>query len=432
MRNKKIYALCATAGIIIGSLGVFPISAFEEQTDTNTTEITDTAEATVKTETAEMTDTTETTDVVIDSEPAGFTDVAETDWFYTYVSYLADSGIVKGVSESEFSPGGTFTVAEAAAIITRYLGLEQAAADRKNAMSILNIAGSDKWYAGYIQVMHEAGIIDVSKYGCTVYDRHIAIDKGDLLEAPIKRYEFISFVTRSFELEGTDIKKNAVTDVDSSSFIWGGAYDESLLERYIPLIKDYSSVPSEYNYYILKAYYNGIINGDDKGNFNPLNNLTRAEMAKVAAVIIDSSLRTRIDPPVRASYTLSSADYVQQKGNDYLKTSVSDAILLSEKNGIAIVYENNQPRISYKMYKDAPTGYSIDYYHYTKNSSGFDVDVKDAAAKSYEYDYINKYTAGDRFILAISDKYTGEVIDAYEFTLLDSGLLREDWCAYLP
>ncbi len=417
--KKKIYALCAAVGVIIGSLGVFPIGAVEEG---NSEKENLQPPATEKEETAE------------DNKRSGFTDVSENDWFYTYVSYLSENSIVKGVTDTEFSPGGTFTVAEASAIITRYLGLEQAAADRKNAMSLLNIAGSDKWYAGYIQVMHEAGIMDVSKYDCTVYDRHIAINSGKLLEAPVKRYEFISFVIRSFELDGTEIKNNAVTEIDSSSFIWNGAYDESLLDKYIPHIQDYATIPSEYNYYVLKAYYNGIINGDDKGNFNPLNNLSRAEMAKIAAVIIDSSLRTRIDisVPVRESYKVASSSYTHQKGVTYLKTAISDAILLSEKNGVAIVYENNNPCVSYKIHKDPPEGYLIDFYHYTKSSTGFDVDVKNTANKSNDYDYINKYTVGDRFILALSDKYTGEVLDAYEFTLLDNGLVREDWCAYLP
>jgi hypothetical protein len=59
-------------------------------------------------------------------------------------------------------------------------------------------------------------------------------------------------------------------------------------------IADFDEIPQNSREKVLKAYYNGIFNGDAEGRFNPNNNLTRAEMAKVLATIKDFSLRTRL------------------------------------------------------------------------------------------------------------------------------------------
>ena len=57
-------------------------------------------------------------DILGDYETA-FSDVAKTDWFYGYVSSAFKKGIVYGVSETEFNPGGNITCEEAAAMLAR-------------------------------------------------------------------------------------------------------------------------------------------------------------------------------------------------------------------------------------------------------------------------------------------------------------------------
>ena len=48
-----------------------------------------------------------------------FADVNEGDWFFEYVGVAAEYGIVKGVSETKFNPGGTITRQEAAVMTAR-------------------------------------------------------------------------------------------------------------------------------------------------------------------------------------------------------------------------------------------------------------------------------------------------------------------------
>lgn len=391
--KKKIYALFAVFGVIVGSLCT-TITADEKIQDSN-----ETIEGSIQ-------------------QTIDFIDVLQSDWFYPYVTYLTENKIVNGMTETEFEPKGTFTVAQSAAIITRYLGLESKAGELKTAMETLGVAGADKWYAGYIQLMHETGIIDVSEYGCTVNGTSISIDSTELLDAPIKRYEFATFVTKSFDFES------------GNKFIHGGEYKENELELYIPFINDYFDIPEENREYILKAYYNGIFNGDDLSNFNPVNNLTRAEMAKVAAVIINPDLRTRINVfsnEYSDTYIIKDEDYIVKKQEKILKHEVTDAILECEAKGITL----SDSGIEYIQQKNAPDGYEFEVRHYRKSQDGFDTEITDTM-KVTDADYKNDFLKNDKFVLIIKKSFSGEIIDAYQVSLNMLGEAIYSHISYIP
>ncbi len=420
MKSKKIYAVSIVLGMVIGMC--VPFASADETVAQN------------EIEPIAIVDETFSSENEPESTVNGqvlFTDVPQDSWYYPYVVSLADGGIVKGTSDTTFSPNGTFTVAEAATVITRYLGLEEEANKRAEAMKILSVAGSEKWYAGYVQLMYEAGIIDVETYGCTVLGRHISIDDPSLLEQPVKRYEFAAFVTRSFELDGTEIR-STVGEGLGHEFIFGGAYDESILEHYIPYIQDYAEIPESYSYYILKAYYNGIFNGDENGNFNPANNLSRAEMAKVAAVIIDASLRTRIDVSafVPQSSPLPEDSFIVSDGISYLKNSVSDTLLEKEKSSISVFYENNIPYVSYVPEELPPSGFSYRLYHFTKDKSGYDFNI--CVNHEQNTEYKSPFASGDTLVLVLCNNETTEAVDAISMTLIGVNAVESNDCRYMP
>ena len=398
--KRRLYAVIALIGFVVGILGVFA------NDNSLSEEIEKTYETSIKEQNTEQL----------------FIDVSSDDWFYSYVDYLTNNGIVNGMTETEFMPSGQFTVAQAAAIITRYLDNEDTASERQNSMTALNLPGSDKWYAPYVQIMHEAGIIDVTQYGCSIDDGFVCIDNPLFLESAVKRYEFAAFVMRSFELEGTMIGSGADKNGNGSEFIHGGAYDESKLELYIPHIKDYQSIPSEYNYYVLKAYYNGIFNGDNFGNFNPLNNLTRAEMAKVVATVIDQTQRTFISTdPERTyenSYIFTEDSYIKVNGELFLKNDVSASVLYNETTGISTYYgSNGQMYFSYNQLKMLPEDYKFSVRQYRKSSNGYDEEVTVGFADNDD-NYCNTFESGDKLFLILVNSTTGEAVDAYSYTLL--------------
>ena len=60
-----------------------------------------------------------------------FEDIDTQAWYFPYVDMLVKNGVINGISDTEYSPQGSFNAAECAAVITRYLGLEEYAAQRQ-------------------------------------------------------------------------------------------------------------------------------------------------------------------------------------------------------------------------------------------------------------------------------------------------------------
>lgn len=223
-------------------------------------------------------------------------DISPDNWYFGYTKYLFEKGIVKGTSDITFSPDGTFTLAESAAVITRYLGLEEYAVQQKTVFDMGDDDELRTWYSGYIATLCDAGIIKDGEFGVKLGKKGISFDPL-LCESPIKRYEFASLITRSFDISTDKVKaQNIYAEVNTNGniFITGGMYDETY-KYFEGAIADFSLIPEERRDDVLKAYYNGIFNGDAVGNFNPEAFLTRAEMAKVIAVVCDNSQRKRTE-----------------------------------------------------------------------------------------------------------------------------------------
>lgn len=269
--KKKLYALCAAAGML--SAVLFPCAGEGALLPA-----------------AELVGKTKKT-----LSASDFADVSDGAWYYDYVDALVRSGTVVGTSESTFSPADRFTVAEAATVITRYLGLSSYAANRKNECAA---SVSALWYGSYMQTLVDAGVMTNGEYGLSVAGDGLitALSSEDCMR-PIKRYEFASLITRSFDIRTDRVRARHIPSElspNGNSFIVGGRYDATV-SRYAEKINDYEKIPESAREEVLKAYYNGIFNGDENGNFNPDDPLLRCEMAKAVSVILDFSLRNRIE-----------------------------------------------------------------------------------------------------------------------------------------
>ncbi len=64
-----------------------------------------------------------------------FSDVLKDDWFYGCVCAAYSRGIVNGVSETEFNPGGIITAEEAAVMLCRAYNKDTSAAGSENVSS---------------------------------------------------------------------------------------------------------------------------------------------------------------------------------------------------------------------------------------------------------------------------------------------------------
>ncbi len=84
-----------------------------------------------------------------------FSDIAAGSWYYNYVTFAAENGIVTGYVDGTFGPNKTITRAEFAAMLARFIELD--AADGETAFSDVP---SDNWAAGYIDALVEKGVVN--------------------------------------------------------------------------------------------------------------------------------------------------------------------------------------------------------------------------------------------------------------------------------
>ena len=79
-----------------------------------------------------------------------FTDVKESDWFYSYVKTMYDNELVSGTTPTTFSPQDTVTLGEALKFILNAAGYTAPTTSGKN------------WASGYYQLAQEKGFLNSS------------------------------------------------------------------------------------------------------------------------------------------------------------------------------------------------------------------------------------------------------------------------------
>jgi len=346
--KKSIYSLCAAAGFL-SSVFIPCYSAVGEHFSA-----------------PELVYSSAVAEVI--PSASDFSDVDSAAWYYPYVDLLVKKSIVNGTSDTTYTPDGTFTVAECAAVVTRYLGLEKHAADRRNQMVFAGIPGSEHWYSGYIQTLADAGIINAAEYGAALADGYVSAPADEIFSRPIKRYEFADLITRSFELDTTLLTaKNLYPEVctNGNSFIIGAKYDDTVWS-YAAEISDFYSIPEAYRTNVLKAYYNGIFNGDALGNFNPEANLTRSEMAKVIAVITDRSLRKRTEyRNVSELYRITEDKFITDGWGEKTLDRNTGCLLLHEASwNMASTFDGTSTSLTYTP-GIFPENYGVEVRVYT-------------------------------------------------------------------
>ena len=223
---------------------------------------------------------------------AGFSDVTEGDWFAPYVSVCVENGLMNGTGDGKFSPEGSITVAEVAAIAAR-LG------ERLNNVPIVYGTPAPgetlPWYHWYVEYLKD--------YGLTLTRP----------EAQATRQEF-------FTLLSAVTPSAALTPINSITAL-PDTQDENVL-----------------------AFYNaGILTGTDAyGAFSPARGLTRSEAAAMIARIVDPALRQSFVPA-------SSPPSGENQSGDLVMTVNGHGISLPElKDWInAVAYRTDSILYSY-------------------------------------------------------------------------------------
>lgn len=351
-----------------------------------------------------------------------FTDVKQKDWFYPYLEYLVENELIKGKTESTFEPYGNFSYAECSTVIVRYLGLEDEAQKRMNEISSRSPELKNQWYAGYFEVLSELGIFD--DYGLFKVKKGqlVSVDK-ERANSPAPRYVFAESISESFELSSTLKAQNVFPEIGGSGreFIVGGGYKKYVLEAYKALISDFEDIPEKSRENVLKAYYNGIFNGDITGNFYPNNNLNRGEMAKVLATITDYSLRTRLIEEGYGEKVTQEMLHTDAVGRKTLSYDVWSGLLEDNaKNSIS--YDGKT--VTYESINDAPSGYAVDVCLYDKKGGGYVLKAQ-STLHSYNEGSFTYDTKNAKILLLLRNTANDAEVEGAYSMVIENGEITE-------
>lgn len=304
-----------------------------------------------------------------------FADVSFGDWYFEYVKRLYEDGIINGVTQDTYAPGAEVKTSELAALVARYLGLEDAAKKGGDFLRRNRVEGADLWYSGYIQLMCDLGIFgefELGAYEIKLTDGGgAAISKGaaKALEAPAKRMDAAKFIAKSFEIKKgrtpTNFLKSEISG-NGNEFINGGGYDREILEQIKTMISDYSDIPGQYREYFLKCWYNGIIRGDEKGRVLPADTLKRSELAKIIASVLYFDLRGDELRELPAACVIGQSDYFISPADNSrtLKTKKAEQILSEQAKNIKTENQKDFVNVAAEQKNIIPAGYLSEIYIY--------------------------------------------------------------------
>ena len=160
----------------------------------------------------------------------------------------------------------------------------------------------------------------------------------------------------------------------------------------------------------MKSYYNGIFNGDENGNFNPISNLRRSEMAKVLAVIMNKDMRKFAEATAGSiSFTDINDNVNVSEIRDFLKSQAANMTVSGGK-------------FEYVKTNSVPENYKFELRVYRRNNFGESVNVS-SFAETFDYDC----SPGDVVLMTVKNTARDKIIGAYSVTVDSSGLKHNDY-----
>ncbi len=263
-----------------------------------------------------------------------FSDVSESDWFYSDVKSAVEMGLINGKANNTYCPNDNLTYAEAVKLA--------ACMNEKYLTGKITLENGDPWYKTYFNYCKKNGIVS-----------------GEL-----KSYPFNEKITRAeyMEIFAKTLPAEALNTVN-----------------YIPL-NSIADVPATEDYApeVYKLYRAGIVAGSDlEHNCKPDSNIKRSEVAAILVRMMDETKRVKFSTApetVGTNYTVGIIADVHNgagKFNTALTNIIDHAGGIEELDGVALVGD-----IIYTPETSTPN------YDFLTNSSPFNK-IKDADKLMY-------------------------------------------------
>lgn len=187
--------------------------------------------------------------------PVSFSDVSDSAWYADYVAFLAARGIVGG-NNGAFRPDSSITRAEFVTILARMSG-DNLSGYTATPSSFTDVTSSD-WYFAMVQWAYENGA--ASGYDGK-FNPNAVITREQMA---VMLYRYAKYAGDVSNAEGMSARE----------------------------FSDYDSISSWAQASVQWAMNNSIIEGNDDGSFAPAANATRAQAAKMIAVMLQRMIES--------------------------------------------------------------------------------------------------------------------------------------------
>lgn len=178
-----------------------------------------------------------------------FTDLPSTHWAYGNIRSACEYGLMKGSSNSTFSPDGEITIAETLALASRLHSIYHTGSE--------NFQQGSPWYQCYVDYALENGLLT---------------EEYDNYNNAIPRWGFVQILGQAFPAEALE----AINTVDD------GAIPD------VPMSEFYAED-------VYRLYRAGILTGNDEsGVFAPTSFIRRSESAALVSRMVEPDLRANV------------------------------------------------------------------------------------------------------------------------------------------
>ncbi|MCQ2978948.1 MAG: S-layer homology domain-containing protein [Clostridia bacterium] len=254
-----------------------------------------------------------------------FTDVTENNWYYQNLVELYGKNIIAGFPDGTFKGTSPLMKDQLLKLIITTV----------NSHADYTKQSYQKWFEPYLAYCRMMGIEDYpNKVTSTddagnTFEHYETEDVTKKYNVEIKREDVAKYVAKALELgvKAMELPEGVNLDLKYSSSSDEKKYFD---EKFSSIYNDASSISSECKSAIAIMYQTGIMQGDDKGNFNPKGSLTRAEATAIiyrlrkARVNLTYNENIDYDKLVNIGYVYSKGHLEEQsnKNNEALKDLV--------------------------------------------------------------------------------------------------------------
>jgi hypothetical protein len=183
---------------------------------------------------------------------ATFSDVSETHWARPFVDEVSEAGIMKGTGNGQFSPDGTMTAAEFAAMLARAFWPEALEANTAQAP-----AGSP-WWLGPVQTIYQQGGFKSTSIDT---DFSAAEAGGTKVTSPLSRYDMAGMLYDVLRAKGLPLGTERDAEINKS------------------YLSDWEQVPAEYGDAVAYVMATGVLTGKSGNRFAGADTMSRGEAA---------------------------------------------------------------------------------------------------------------------------------------------------------